>query len=222
MNEQDIIEKNKSYSFEKAINFIKNNKTRKFKETIETSIHLNVTPKKKNISIKGYSILPNDIEKNYNIGVFVTKDETITYNDTNITILNEDNIKEFNKKNLYFDIMITNPKSMIKIGKFSKLLNSKKIMPDIKYGTITNDISDTITKCKKNYIKFKNDKNDIINCIIGKIDLESKKLKENIETLINDIKKQKPKNCKNISIKKISISSTMGPGIKINVNSLII
>jgi large subunit ribosomal protein L1 len=108
------------------------------------------------------------------------------------------------------------------MGKLNKILGSKNLMPDIKYGTITTNIKDTLSKIRKNYVKFKNDKNDIIHSSIGKIDLDTNKLKENLETLINEIKKYKPQNCKNMSIKKIHISSTMGCGLEINLNSLTI
>lgn len=106
------------------------------------------------------------------------------------------------------------------MGNINKILNSKKLMPDIQYNTITSNFKDSIEKIKKNYIQYKNNKTNTINCKIGNIDLETKNIKENLETLINDIKKNKPKNCKNIKIKHIYLSSTMSKSIKININSL--
>lgn len=211
-----------NYSFNKAIDFLKENKKTKFIETIETSIHLNISPSRKNINLKGYSLLPNCIYKSYNIAAFITDVNKINNTNNNIKIITENDLSAITKKNIDFNLLITDHTSIIKIGKLSKILNSKKLMPDIRYGTITDNINDTVDKFKKNYVKFKTDKNNIIHCVIGKLDLDTDKLKENIEMLIYDIKKQKPKDCKNMSIDKIYISSTMGAGIKINMKSLTI
>lgn len=209
-------------SFEKAIELIKNNKKRKFQESVDIAIQLNVQPSKKNISIKGFSLYPNKINKKIKIAAFLTTENEINLaNESNIdVILQEKNITDFTKKNINFDIIITTTSSIIKMGKLNKILGSKGLMPDIKYGTITNNIKETIDKIKNNYTKFKNDKNDIIHAMIGKINLDANKLKENAETLINDIKKYKPQSCKNISIKKIHISTTMGESFEINLNSI--
>lgn len=216
--------KNQIYSFEKAIAFIKNLKKRNFKESIDVAIQLNIAPNKKNISIKGHAMLPNKINENKKIAAFLISDNEINEaKDQSIEIiLNEKNIPDFTKKNINFDLIITTPNAIIKMGKLNKILGSKNLMPDIKYGTITTNIKETLSKIRKNYVKFKNDKNDIIHSSIGKIDLDTNKLKENLETLINEIKKYKPQNCKNMSIKKIHISSTMGCGLEINLNSLTI
>lgn len=216
----ETVNVNTLYAFNKAIEIIKNIPKAKFAENIEASIQLNINPKKKKIHIKGYSVLPNDIEKENKIAIFSTNDEETKNIKTTHILIKENDIANLTKKNINFDLLITTPASIGKIGKISKILSSKKIMPDIKYGTLTTNLESTINKLKNNYIKFKNEKNDIIHCIIGKANLDTQKLKENIETIINDIKKSKPKDCKNINIKKISISSTMGPGLKINLNSV--
>lgn len=218
------INKKQIYSFDKAIDIIKKSKKRKFNESIDVAIQLNIVPNKKNIIIKGHAILPNKINKNKKIAVFLTSESEINdAKDQNIEIiLSEKNISDFTKKNINFDLMLTTPNAIIKMGKLNKILGSRNLMPDIKYGTITTNIKDTVSKIRQNYVKFKNDKNDIIHSSIGKIDLDVLKLKENLETLINEIKKYKPQTCKNMSIKKIHISSTMGCGIEINLNSLTI
>lgn len=210
----------KIYTFNKAVDIIKNIPRANFLENIEASIQLNINPKKKKIQLKGYSILPNDIKKTNKIAIFTTNNEEINNINTNTLFIKENDISNLTKKNINFDLLITTPTSIGKIGQISKILNSKKIMPDIKYGTLTTNLKLTLEKLQKNYIKFKNEKNDIVHCIIGKITLDTEKLKENIEKIINDIKKSKPKDCKNICIKKINLSSTMGPGIKININSI--
>ena len=185
------INKNQIYSFEKAIDVIKNLKKRNFKESVDVAIQLNIVPNKKNISIKGHAILPNKINENKKIAAFLISDNEINEaRDQSIEIiLNEKNMQDFTKKNINFDLIITTPNAIIKMGKLNKILGSKNLMPDIKYGTITTNIKETLSKIRKNYVKFKNDKNDIIHSSIGKIDLDTNKLKENLETLINEIKK---------------------------------
>jgi len=219
MNQNNDIKK-QVYSFNKAIDFLSENKNNKFIESVETSIHLILTPKKKNINVKGYSILPHGNNKIYKIAIFTTDLNKIKNIDKSVKIITDEDLNNISKKNIDFNLLITDHNSIIKMGKLSKILNAKKIMPDIKYGTITDNPLDMINRVKNNYIKFKTDKNNIIHCSIGKIDLTSQQLKENIETLINDIKKQKPKECKTMSIEKIYISSTMGTGISINIKSL--
>lgn len=208
------------YIFEDAFNLIKSLKKKKIKENINVSIKLDIIPKNKDINIKGFSCLPNSIGKNYKIAVFSTEKNFIEFEKYKIEFFDEKKIKNLNKKNINFDIIITDPKSIIKLGSISKILNSKKIMPDILYNTITTNILDSIEKIGKNYIQFKNNKSNTINCMIGEIDLKTSELKENLENLIKDIKKSKPKNCKIIRIKDIYLSSTMSCGIKININSL--
>ena len=212
--------KNSNYSFSKAIDFLKENKRAKFTETVEISIHLNIIPKKKNINIKGYSLLPHCIQKKYDLAVFTTELNEFKSDDKNIRIITENDLDTIVKKNINFNLLITNHNSIVKMGKLSKVLNGKKIMPDVRYGTITDNITETINKVRNNYVKFKTDKHNIIHCVIGKLTLDPHKLKENTETLIYDIKKQKPKECKNMFIDKIYISSTMGIGIGINMKSL--
>lgn len=222
---QKTNENNKTYkilSFDRAIELIKSSKKRNFSENIDVAIQLNVIPSKKNISIKGHSILPHSLEKKVKIAAFLTTETEINdANNSNIDIIiQEKDITDFTKKNIKFDLIITTPTSIIKMGKLNKTLGSKNLMPDIKYGTITTNIKDTINKIQNNYIKFKTDKNDIIHTSIGKINSDTEKLKENIENLIMDIKKYKPQNCKSVNIKNIHISSTMGNSFNINLNSL--
>lgn len=215
-----IPEKQKKFSFENAINLTKDGRRGNFRETIEASIHVITNPKKARISIKGYSLLPHTVGKHYKIAVFITKNEYLVFDRDNVIMLDEDNLEDVINNKIKFNMLLTTPMSITKIGKMNKILSAKKLMPDIKYGTITTNMQETLNNFRKNYIRFKSEKNNIIHCAIGKIDLENIKLKENMETIISDIKKQKPKNCKSIIIEKINISSTMGVGLNLNINSL--
>ncbi len=213
-------DRNKIYSFNEAITILKELTNKKFNESLEAAINLNITPKKKMI-IKGYSTLPYFIKKSNKIAIYSDNISDVDINKNDYIIFDNNTFQNINKQNINFDILLTTPSCVIKFGKISKVLSSKKIMPDVKYGTITTNIKEAIKIFKKNYVKYKSDKNHNINSIIGKINLNVNEIKSNIEKLILDIKNQKPKNCKNINIKTITLSTTMGPGIKINTDSII-
>jgi len=205
------------YSFDNAISILKKNSKVKFLESIEMAIKLTLIPKK-NI-IKGYSILPFSIGKNLKIGVFVLDDITLKSNQ-DVTVINQNNMHNFNKKNLDFDNCITSHEYFLKMKHINKILNHKKLNPDKKYGTLTNNIKYKVKEIKSNYVKFKSDKNGMINCAIGKIDIDNKKLIANAEKIINDIKKNKSRECKKLFIKKIVMSSTMGESLIVDPDSI--
>lgn len=205
----------KKYNIEEALVLLKNNSNKKFLESVEISIKFSVLPKKSAL-IKGYSVLPNSIGRTYKIAFFSEDDSDIN----DCMKLNENSLLALTRKNCLFDILLVTPATVVKLGKVSKLLNGKKVMPDIKYGTITSNIPAMVDKIKKNYVKFKSDKNFAFNLLVGKLDMSIPDLKKNIEVLISDIKKQRPNNCKSIYVKNIVISSTMGQGFIVDVDSL--
>jgi large subunit ribosomal protein L1 len=210
-----IFDKNRKYTLESALNILKDVSSSKFEESVEVSLHFNVIPKK-NIILKGFSVLKNNIGKKNKVAVFI--DEHIDLE--GCIVLTDEQLRNMNKKNIDFDAILTSPSAVVKLSKLTKLLNGRKIMPDIKYGTITTDIQVMLNNLNNNYLKFKIDKNYGVNLIVGKLNLTVFEIKENIEQLIQDIKRQKPQNCKSIGIKKIIISSTMGPGIKVDIDSI--
>lgn len=212
----------KKYSFNNAIELLKKLPKAKFNETIDISINLKNTSKLKNINIKGYSILPNNIGKKSKTAIFLTNKEMEDYKINNAdTILTEKNIQNIKKKNINFDIILTTPNAITKLTEISKILGPKGLMPNIKYGTILNNINENIVdQIKHKYVKYKTDKNNIIHAKIGNINIDIDKIKENAEKLIRDIKSSKSSDNKNIQIQKITISTTMGPGINININSI--
>lgn len=215
-NASNLIDKTKKYSFDHSVNILKNISSKKFEETVEASIQFNVVPKK-NIVIKGYSVLNHNIGKKYKPAI-LEKDNLNLFDD--VVLLSDDDLKNLNKKNINFDIILTTPTNIVKFSKLGKLLNGKKIMPDIKYGTVSTDLNMSLNHIKGNYVRFKIDKNYCLNIIVGKIGLSVESLKENIEQLILDVKKYKPQNCKSVTVKSLVISSTMGPGIKIDLDSI--
>ncbi|HIH2763338.1 MAG TPA: hypothetical protein ACYCC3_01660 [Candidatus Azoamicus sp.] len=217
-----MISENRLYDINEALTSLKLNKNKKFIENIEVSVNLSFLPKNKNFVVKGYSVLPHGEMKTSKIAVFSIDNNAIFTLGANFKILNEADLVSLNKKNLFFDLIITTPASMIKLGKLSKILNAKNLMPDVKYGTITSDIKNTLDLLKKNYIRFKSDKGNVINSKIGSINLDDKCLIENLFIFINDIKKNKPKDCKNLDISNVYLTSTMGSSFKLDLKSLFV
>lgn len=213
-NYNSIFDKNKLYKIEDAIRILKSISNKKFNESIEVSMKFNVIPKK-NIVIKGYSLLKHNLGKDNKIAILNPLEESNDY-----ISLKDIDLLTLNKKTINFNILLTSPENVVKLSKIAKLLNGRKVMPDIKYGTITTDLIKTAYDFKNKYLKFKMDKFYSLNLMFGKLDHLEEKLKENLEKLISDIKKSKPVNCKVINVKKIFISSTMGPSIKIDIDSI--
>ncbi|HIH2762707.1 MAG TPA: hypothetical protein ACYCC7_01635 [Candidatus Azoamicus sp. MARI] len=215
-----MISENRFYDVNEALINLKLNKNKKFIENIEVSVNLSFLPKNKNFVVKGYSVLPYGNAKNNKIAVFSVDNSLFLKSNDDVKLLSEAELMGINKKNLFFDLIITTPASMIKFGKLSKILNAKNLMPDVKYGTITTDINSTLDLFKKNYVRFKSDKGNVINSKIGNIELDDKFLIDNLFIFINDIKKSKPKDCKNLAISSLYLTSTMGSSFKLDIKSL--
>lgn len=215
-----MVSENRLYDIYEAFNILKSNRNKKFIENIEVAINLSFLPKNKNFVIKGYSILPYGNFKPIKIAIFSLDNNSILNYGDNFKFLTELELTSINKKNLFFDLIVTTPSSMVKFGKLGKILGSKNLMPDIKYGTITTDIKATLDLLKKNYLRFKSDKGNVINSKIGSIDLDDKLLLENLFILISDIRKNKPKDCKAFDINSLYVTSTMGSSFKIDIKSL--
>ncbi len=199
----------------------KNNKKRNFIESIDVSINLDINYKDINQYIYGNVILPYYLNKNIKIAVFDNKyDKNIIYS-WGAYIVGSDSLinKIINKKiNIDFDLVITTPNYINNISKIGYILGPKGLMPNIKFGNITNDLKKTINDFSKNRIIYKNDKFGIIHVTIGNINLESFKLANNLIFLLDSIKKNKPSSIKNfLFIKKIFISSTMGNSYLVNL-----
>ncbi|WP_343192639.1 50S ribosomal protein L1 [Buchnera aphidicola (Taiwanaphis decaspermi)] len=208
-------------NLEEVIDIIKKMSLVKFNESIDIAINLGIDSKKNDQNVKGIIILPYNINKKTKIAVFAQKSDVKMYK-----YMKKDHIiginsitKKIQKKNFDFDTLITTKEYIKKLIKFAPILGPRNLMPNVKFGTITNDINKTINNIISGQIKYKNDKNGIIHSTIGKISFENFKIKENFYKFIDVIKKNKPNNSKGIYIKKVSMSSTMG--LSFNITNLI-
>ena len=216
------IEPLKVYSLEDAINLLINLPKLKFNESIDISINLGVDPGKSDQNVRGSSSLPHGIGKTSKVAVFAEGPDAAAAKKAGADIVGfEDLIDEVKKKkDIDADIIISTPECMKLLGQLGRILGPKNLMPNPKEGTVTKNIKDAVKNAKKGQIRYKTDKGGIIHTTIGKVDFEPKKLTENVYALVDDLIKAKPSTAKGKYMKNITLSSTMGPGIKVDLSTV--
>lgn len=215
------VDRSKSYSKEEAVKLVKETSISKFDGTVEIAINLNVDMKQSDQQVRGAIVLPNGIGKSKRILVVAKGDNAKKAKEAGADFVGDmDILEKIEKENwLDFDVMIATPEMMPSLGKLGKVLGPKGLMPNPKIGTVTNDVEKIVSEIKKGRIEYKTDAFGNIQSILGKVSLEENKLLENLVVFVDNIIKTKPASIKGSYIKNISISSTMGPGIKIDLNS---
>jgi large subunit ribosomal protein L1 len=208
----------KLYKTIDAVNLVKKNATAKFDETIDLSIKLNVDPKKADQNIRATVILPNGTGKTKKVAVIAKADKAAEAKKAGADLVgSEELIEEIAKGNTGFDVLVTTPDMMKNLSKLGKVLGPKGLMPNPKSGTVTMDVEKAVKEIKSGKIEFRVDPNGIIHSPVGKASFSAEKLAENIETLISAVLKTKPISVKGVYIQTISVCSTMGPGLKLEV-----
>ena len=213
------VEKNKEYDATEAIKILKGLKTRKFDETVDLALKLNIDAKKTDMNIRGSFVLPNGTGKTKRVLV-VTKTKADEAKDAEYCGA-EDVLEKIEKENWFdFDTIIATPEMMPALGKLGKVLGPKGLMPNPKLGTVTTNVAAAIENVKKGMVEYKNDSYGNVHVSVGKLSFTPEKLEENVRAIINEIVKNKPTGVKGTFVKNVSISSTMSPGIKISKDSL--
>ena len=215
------VEKAKVYSVEEAIKLVKETSNAKFDSTIEVSLNLNLDVKKADQQLRGAIVLPNGTGKTKKILVLAKGDHAKAAKEAGADFVGEvELITKIEKENWFdFDVIVATPEMMPALGKLGKLLGPKGLMPNPKTGTVTTDVAKAIDEIKKGKVNYRTDSYGNVHGIIGKASFEDNKLAENLTTFVGVILKAKPSTVKGKYVNNISISSTMGPGIKLDVNS---
>lgn len=215
------IEKNKLYTPEEAVKLVKETSNLKFDATIEVAMNLNLDVKKADQQLRGAVVLPAGTGKTKKILVLAKGDQAKAAEEAKADYVGDvDMITKIEKENWFdFDVIIATPEMMPMLGKIGKLLGPKGLMPNPKTGTVTTDVAKAIEETKKGKVNYRTDSFGNVHGIIGKASFTEEDLMSNLETFVETIKKAKPQAVKGTYIKNISITSTMGPGIKININS---
>ena len=213
------VEKNKSYDVTEAIKVLKSLKPRKFDESVDLVLKLNIDAKKTDQNIRGSFVLPNGTGKTKRVLV-VTKTKAAEASEADYCGA-EDMIEKIEKENWFdFDTIVATPEMMPLLGKLGKVLGPKGLMPNPKLGTVTTNVKDAISNIKKGMVEYKNDSYGNVHMSIGKLSFSEDKLEGNLRAIVNEIVKNKPTAVKGTFVKNISVSTTMGPGVKVDKASL--
>jgi len=213
------VDKNKEYDVTEALKVLKSLKTRKFDETVDLALNLNIDTKKTEMNIRGSYVLPNGTGKTKKVLV-VTKTKADEAKDADFCGA-EDVLEKIEKENWFdFDTIIATPEMMPALGKLGKVLGPKGLMPNPKLGTVTTNVAEAISNVKKGMVEYKNDSYGNVHIPVGKLSFTVEQLEENLRAVVNEIVKNKPTGVKGTFIKNVSLSSTMSPGFRIDRNSL--
>ena len=215
------VEKNKLYTKEEAIKLVKGTSNTKFDSTVEVAMNLNLDVKKADQQLRGAIVLPHGTGKTKKILVLAKGDQAKAAKEAGADFVGDlDLISKIESENWFdYDVIIATPEMMPALGKIGKLLGPKGLMPNPKTGTVTMDVAKAVEETKKGKVNYRTDSYGNIHGIIGKVSFDEKQLVENLTTFVENIIKIKPTTVKGTYIKNISVSSTMGPGIKIDSNS---
>lgn len=215
------VDKSKLYSKKDAINLVKETSNSKFDETIEIAMNLNLDTKKADQQLRGAIVLPNGTGKNQVVLVLAKGEQAKIAKESGADFVGDaDMIEKIEKENWFsYDVIIATPEMMPMLGKIGKILGPKGLMPNPKTGTVTVDVAKAVNDTKKGKVEYRTDSFGNIHGIIGKSSFEASKLEENLDVFVSTILKVKPATVKGNYINSISISSTMGPGIKLDLNS---
>jgi len=214
----DKIDKNTKYSINDALSLVKGCASAKFDETVEVSINLGIDSKKSDQNVRGSVVLPNGTGKSVRIAVFTQGDNAKKATDAGADSVGmEDLMKTMQDGDLNYDVVIASPDAMGVVGRLGQVLGPRGLMPNPKVGTVTPDVETAVKNAKSGQVQYRNDKAGIIHAGIGKASFDVKALEENIKALIEALKKAKPSSAKGTFLKKMSVSSTMGPGLGVDI-----
>jgi large subunit ribosomal protein L1 len=212
----------KTYSISEAMELIKSVKSEKFEESVDISIRLGVDPNKSDQNVRGAVTLPNSLGKQVTVAVFADGDQAEAAKEAGAEHIGMDDLAEkFTKENLVVDVVVAASSAMRVVGKLGQVLGPKGLMPNPKTGTVTDDVASAVSNAKAGQVRFRTDKNGIIHGSIGKVSFDDDKIISNASALINELKKLKPASAKGVYIGNIALSSTMGPGVKVNSSELV-
>ena len=215
------VEVGSKYSISDALGLIKECATAKFDESVDVSINLGIDTKKSDQNVRGAVVLPNGTGKVVRVAVFTQGDNAQKATDAGADIVGMDDLMKIMKDgDLNYDVVIASPDAMGVVGRLGQVLGPRGLMPNPKVGTVTPDVATAVKNAKAGQVRYRADKAGIVHAGIGKASFDAKALEENIVVLIDALKKGKPSSAKGIYFKKISVSSTMGPGLAIDAASV--
>ncbi|WP_417863834.1 50S ribosomal protein L1 [Vreelandella venusta] len=219
---REKVDSNKTYSLEEAVALLAELSTVKFKESLDVAINLGVDPRKSDQVVRGATVMPNGTGKDVRVAVFTQGANADAAKEAGADIVGMDDLAEQVKKGVMdFDVVIASPDAMRVVGQLGQILGPRGLMPNPKVGTVTPDVAAAVKNAKAGQVRFRTDKNGIIHTTLGKADFEASAVLGNLEALVADLKRLKPSSSKGIYFKKVTLSTTMGPGLTIDHSALV-
>lgn len=215
------IDLTKVYPFAEAIQVLKSVPAAKFVEGVDIAVNLGIDSRKSDQTVRGSTVLPNGTGKTVRVAVFTQGANAAAAQAAGADIVGMDDLAESIKAgNMDFDVVIASPDAMGVVGRLGQVLGPRGLMPNPKVGTVTPDVASAVKNAKGGQVRYRADKNGIVHCTIGKINFNAEQLQGNLAALLADLKKAKPSNAKGIYMKKATVSTTMGPGLTIDLASV--
>lgn len=211
----------KTYSLEQALDIIKECATAKFRESVDLAVNLGIDAKKSDQNVRGSTTLPHGNGKTVRVAVFAQGAKAQEAKDAGADVVGmEDLAAKMKEGDLDFGVVIASPDTMRVVGALGQVLGPRGLMPNPKTGTVTPNVAEAVRNAKSGQARFRTDKAGIVHCAIGAADFDKAKLSENLIAVLRDIRRLKPSTSKGIYIKKVTISTTMGPGVPVDVSTL--
>jgi len=215
------VDRNKLYPVTDALQIIKENATAKFNESVDVSINLGIDAKKSDQAVRGSIVLPQGTGKSVRVAVFAQGDRAAQAKDAGADIVGfEDLANEIKGGKMDFDVVIATPDAMRVVGGLGQILGPRGLMPNPKVGTVTQDVTVAVKNAKAGQVQYRTDKAGLVQCTIGRASFTVEALTENLKALVDAIGKSKPASSKGQFVKKVSVSSTMGVGVRVDQTSL--
>ena len=214
---REKVESTKTYEIDEALTLVKELASAKFPESIDVSVNLGVDPRKSDQVVRGSTVLPNGTGKSVRVAVFAQGENAEKAKAAGADIVGlEDLAEQVKGGDLNFEVVIATPDTMKVVGSLGQILGPRGLMPNPKVGTVTADVETAVRNAKAGQVRYRTDKAGIIHCPIGRADFDVPALKENLNALLADLKKAKPASSKGAYLKKLTVSSTMGPGVSVD------
>ncbi len=218
---RDKVDRDSAQPIDNALSLVKELATAKFTESVDVSVNLGVDPRKSDQVVRGSTVLPNGSGKQVRVAVFAQGKAADAATEAGADLVGLDDLAEQVKRGeLNFDVVVAAPDAMRVVGGLGKILGPRGLMPNPKVGTVTPDVGEAVRKAKAGQVQYRTDKAGIIHCTIGTVKFEVAALRENLEALIGDLQKSKPSASKGVYLRRITVSSTMGPGVPVDKASL--
>jgi large subunit ribosomal protein L1 len=218
---QSKVDRAKQYSVNEAVALLKELSTTKFAEAIDVSVNLGVDPRKSDQNVRGATVLPNGTGKTVRVAVFTQGANADAAREAGADVVGMDDLGDLVKKGeMNFDVVIASPDAMRVVGQLGQILGPRGLMPNPKVGTVTTDVATAVKNAKSGQVRYRTDKSGIIHCTLGKVAFDAAAIQGNLEALIADLRRLKPSTSKGVYVKKVTLSSTMGPGLWLDLSGL--